>query len=97
MPRVGIPRPPRASMQDLYDMVGHMEIRQDAIEQMEYRKSYHWDRYHGVFEHMAGGSNSSDGGNIGDGVKKAGGVIRSGGGIEFSEELKELLSDEDEK
>ncbi|GJT99360.1 hypothetical protein Tco_1109699 [Tanacetum coccineum] len=54
VPRVGIPRPPRASMQDLYDRMGHMEIRQDAIERMEYRQSYHWDRYHGVFEHMAG-------------------------------------------
>ncbi|GKE84413.1 hypothetical protein Tco_1558155, partial [Tanacetum coccineum] len=54
VPRVGIPRPPRASMQDLYDRMGGMEIRQEAIEQMEYRQSYHWDRYHGVFEHMAG-------------------------------------------
>nr|GEU46082.1 hypothetical protein [Tanacetum cinerariifolium] len=40
-PRVGIPGPPRASMHDLYD---RMEIRQDAIERMEYRQSYHWDR-----------------------------------------------------
>ncbi|GKD58645.1 pescadillo, partial [Tanacetum coccineum] len=54
MPRVGIPRPPRASMRDLYDRMGHMEIRQDAIERMEYRQSYHWDRYHKVFEHMVG-------------------------------------------
>ncbi|GJT50137.1 retrotransposon ORF1 [Tanacetum coccineum] len=54
VPRVGIPRPPRASMQDLYDRMGRMEIRQEAIEQMEYRQSYHWDRYQGVFEHMAG-------------------------------------------
>ncbi|GKA69208.1 hypothetical protein Tco_0775272, partial [Tanacetum coccineum] len=54
MPRVGIPRPTRASMQDLYDRMGRMEIRQNAIERMEYRQSYHWDRYHGVFEHMAG-------------------------------------------
>ncbi|GJY96767.1 hypothetical protein Tco_0513677 [Tanacetum coccineum] len=53
VPRVGIPRPLRASMQDLYDRMGSMEIRQDAIERMEYRQSYHWDRYHGVFEHMA--------------------------------------------
>ncbi|GJZ98955.1 hypothetical protein Tco_0671506 [Tanacetum coccineum] len=36
MPRVGIPRPPRASMQDLYDKIGRMEIRQDAIERMDY-------------------------------------------------------------
>nr|GFD07630.1 hypothetical protein [Tanacetum cinerariifolium] len=39
---------------DLYDRMGRMEIRQEAIEHMEYRQSYHWDRYHGVFEHMAG-------------------------------------------
>ncbi|GKF00890.1 hypothetical protein Tco_0027813 [Tanacetum coccineum] len=35
VPRVGIPIPPRASMQDLYDMMGRMEIRQEAIERME--------------------------------------------------------------
>nr|GEY21369.1 reverse transcriptase domain-containing protein [Tanacetum cinerariifolium] len=54
VPRVGIPRPPRVSMHDLYDRMGRMEIRQDVIEQMEYRQSYHRDMYHGVFEHMAG-------------------------------------------
>nr|GFA44088.1 hypothetical protein [Tanacetum cinerariifolium] len=36
--KVGIPRPPSASMQDLYDKMGRMEIRQEAIEHMEYRK-----------------------------------------------------------
>ncbi|GKC57671.1 hypothetical protein Tco_1085269 [Tanacetum coccineum] len=41
VPRVGIPRPPRASMQDLYDRMGRMEIRPDAIERMEYKQSYH--------------------------------------------------------
>ncbi|GJZ17832.1 retrotransposon ORF1 [Tanacetum coccineum] len=41
VPRVGIPRPPRASMQDLYDRMGRMEICQEAIERMEYRQSYH--------------------------------------------------------
>ncbi|GKC54726.1 hypothetical protein Tco_1077471 [Tanacetum coccineum] len=41
VPRVGIPRPPRASMQDLYDRMGSMEIRHEAIERMEYRQSYH--------------------------------------------------------
>ncbi|GJR37908.1 ribonuclease H-like domain-containing protein [Tanacetum coccineum] len=41
VPRVGIPRPPRASMQDLYDRMGSMEIRKEAIERMEYRQSYH--------------------------------------------------------
>ncbi|GKA64351.1 hypothetical protein Tco_0763957 [Tanacetum coccineum] len=54
VPRVGIPRPPRASMQDLYDRMGRMEVRQEAIERMEYRQSYHWDMYQGVFEHMDG-------------------------------------------
>ncbi|GKC77123.1 retrotransposon ORF1, partial [Tanacetum coccineum] len=44
VPRVGIPRSPRASMQDLYDRMGRMEIRQEAIERMEYRRSYHSDR-----------------------------------------------------
>ncbi|GKC58714.1 hypothetical protein Tco_1086312 [Tanacetum coccineum] len=38
VPRVGIPRPPRASMQDLYDRMGRMEIRRKAIERMEYRQ-----------------------------------------------------------
>ncbi|GJR32029.1 hypothetical protein Tco_1108261 [Tanacetum coccineum] len=42
VPRVGIPRPPRASMQNLYDR-----------ERIEYRQSYYWDIYYGVFEHMA--------------------------------------------
>nr|GEX80441.1 hypothetical protein [Tanacetum cinerariifolium] len=41
VPRVGIFRPLRASMQDLYDRMGKMEIRQEAIKRMEYRQSYH--------------------------------------------------------
>nr|GEV71468.1 hypothetical protein [Tanacetum cinerariifolium] len=53
-PRVGVPIPPRVSMQDLYDRMGRMKIRQEVIEQIEYRQSYHWDKYQGVFEHMAG-------------------------------------------
>ncbi|GJT75126.1 hypothetical protein Tco_1041851 [Tanacetum coccineum] len=54
VPRVGIPRHPRASMQDLYERMGSMKIRQQAIERMKYRQSYHWDWYQGVFEHMVG-------------------------------------------
>nr|GEZ70818.1 hypothetical protein [Tanacetum cinerariifolium] len=54
VPRVGIPRPPRASMQDLYDKMGPMDIHQDVIEKIEYSQSYYWDIYHGVFEHMVG-------------------------------------------
>nr|GEX15898.1 hypothetical protein [Tanacetum cinerariifolium] len=54
VPGFGIPRPPRASMHDLYDRISRMEIRQEAIERMEYRHSYHLDMYQGVFEHMVG-------------------------------------------
>ncbi|GJX16637.1 hypothetical protein Tco_0217469 [Tanacetum coccineum] len=43
----------RASMQDLYEHMGSTEIRHEAIERMEYRHAYHWDKYQGVFEHMA--------------------------------------------
>nr|GEW83020.1 hypothetical protein [Tanacetum cinerariifolium] len=35
VPRVDIPRPLKASMQDLYDRMDRMEIRQEAIEHME--------------------------------------------------------------
>ncbi|GKC96886.1 hypothetical protein Tco_1162328, partial [Tanacetum coccineum] len=44
IPRVAIPRPSRASMQDLYERMCSMEIRQGAIERMAYRQSYHWER-----------------------------------------------------
>ncbi|GJZ67488.1 hypothetical protein Tco_0630728 [Tanacetum coccineum] len=57
VPRVAAQRAPRvqrASMQDLYKRMGSMDIRQEAIERMEYRQAYHCDRYRGVFEHMAG-------------------------------------------
>ncbi|GKE07755.1 hypothetical protein Tco_1411306, partial [Tanacetum coccineum] len=54
VPRVAISRGPIPSMQDLYDQVGSMEIHHEAIEKMAYMQSYHWDRYAGVFEHMAG-------------------------------------------
>ncbi|GJU05182.1 hypothetical protein Tco_1121612 [Tanacetum coccineum] len=48
------PRFQRASMQEIYERMGSMKIRQEVIERMEYRQSYHWDRYKDVFEHMAG-------------------------------------------
>ncbi|GJS49162.1 zinc finger, CCHC-type containing protein [Tanacetum coccineum] len=48
------PRVQRASMQDLYERMDSMKIRQEVIERMEYKHAYHWDRYQGVFEHMAG-------------------------------------------
>ncbi|GKD37599.1 hypothetical protein Tco_1257806 [Tanacetum coccineum] len=54
VPRVAIPRAQRASMQDLYERIGSMEIHQRAIERMAYWQSYQWDRYARVFEHMAG-------------------------------------------
>nr|GEW92968.1 hypothetical protein [Tanacetum cinerariifolium] len=50
VPRVGILRPPKASMQDLYVRMGRMEIHQDAIEQMEY-----WHTVHTVAEHSQAG------------------------------------------
>ncbi|GJV16822.1 hypothetical protein Tco_1362145 [Tanacetum coccineum] len=53
-PRVAMPVPPHPSMQDLYDGLGNMEIRQGLVERMAFRQSYQWDRYGGVFEHMAG-------------------------------------------
>ncbi|GKA34339.1 hypothetical protein Tco_0720768 [Tanacetum coccineum] len=31
--------------EDLYDRMGMIEIRQEAIERMEYRQSYHWDSF----------------------------------------------------
>nr|GFA42904.1 hypothetical protein [Tanacetum cinerariifolium] len=53
VPRVSIPRAHKASMHDLYDRMGSMEIRQEAIERMAYRQSYRWDRYARVFKYMA--------------------------------------------
>ncbi|GJY52760.1 hypothetical protein Tco_0444424, partial [Tanacetum coccineum] len=44
VPRVAAQRAPivqRASMQDLYERMGSMEIRQEAIERLEYRQAYH--------------------------------------------------------
>ncbi|GJY03256.1 hypothetical protein Tco_0361408 [Tanacetum coccineum] len=38
----------------LRDLIKSDEIHQEAIEWMEYRQSYQWDMYQGVFEHMAG-------------------------------------------
>ncbi|GKD97645.1 hypothetical protein Tco_1381542 [Tanacetum coccineum] len=54
VPRVAIPRGPHPSMQDLYDRMGNMEIRQGMLERMARRQSYQLDRYAGLFEHMAG-------------------------------------------
>nr|GEV22339.1 hypothetical protein [Tanacetum cinerariifolium] len=54
VPRVAIPRPPRALMLDLYERMGSIEICQGAIKRLAYRQSYHWDMYVKVFEHMTG-------------------------------------------
>nr|GEX88163.1 hypothetical protein [Tanacetum cinerariifolium] len=62
VPRVATQRASRvqrASMQDLYERMGSIEIRPKAIERMKYRQAYHWDRYQGVFEHMEGVYNVS--------------------------------------
>ncbi|GJW35362.1 retrotransposon ORF1 [Tanacetum coccineum] len=52
--RVAMPRPSRPTMQDLYDMMGRMEICQGELERMSRRKLFHSDRYDGVFEYMVG-------------------------------------------
>ncbi|GJY21642.1 hypothetical protein Tco_0394208 [Tanacetum coccineum] len=55
VPRVVFPRPSDSiDAHDLYEYDGCMEIQQEAIERIEYMKSYHWDMYQGVFEHMVG-------------------------------------------
>ncbi|GJS61373.1 putative reverse transcriptase, RNA-dependent DNA polymerase [Tanacetum coccineum] len=47
------------TLRDLIDSDGKL-IPEDPepgvprVERMEYRQSYYWDKYHGVFEHMAG-------------------------------------------
>ncbi|GJW13777.1 hypothetical protein Tco_0017910 [Tanacetum coccineum] len=53
VPRVAMPRNPRLSMQDLYDRMGNMEIRQGVLERMARRHAYQFDRYARVFEYMA--------------------------------------------
>nr|GEV38867.1 hypothetical protein [Tanacetum cinerariifolium] len=45
VPRVAIPRPPRASMLDIYERMGSIEICQGTIKRLAYRQSYHWDMY----------------------------------------------------
>ncbi|GJX06862.1 hypothetical protein Tco_0194794 [Tanacetum coccineum] len=54
LPRVAMPKPLRPSMQDLYDRMGNMEIRQGVLERMARRQSYQFDRYARVFEYTAG-------------------------------------------
>ncbi|GKC66765.1 hypothetical protein Tco_1099363 [Tanacetum coccineum] len=46
--RFAIPRPPRPTLQDLFDGMGRMEIRQGVLEHMSRRQSYHSDRYYSV-------------------------------------------------
>nr|GEU93961.1 hypothetical protein [Tanacetum cinerariifolium] len=48
-PIFAVPRPPRHSISDIYDMMGRMEIRQGELERMARRQLYHTDRYAGVF------------------------------------------------
>nr|GEX75060.1 hypothetical protein [Tanacetum cinerariifolium] len=57
--RVVMPRPPRLTMQDLYDRMGNMESHQSVLEKMSSRQTYNSDRYVGVFEYMAGQYNIS--------------------------------------
>ncbi|GJV46513.1 hypothetical protein Tco_1431049 [Tanacetum coccineum] len=52
VPRVAMPRGPHPSMQDIYDRMGNMKIRQGMLERMARSQLYHTDRYAGLFEHM---------------------------------------------
>ncbi|GKF58807.1 hypothetical protein Tco_0172344, partial [Tanacetum coccineum] len=54
VPRVATPRGLCPSMQDLYDRIGNMEIRQGTLKRMARRQLYHTDRYDRLFEHMVG-------------------------------------------
>ncbi|GJY43847.1 hypothetical protein Tco_0432060 [Tanacetum coccineum] len=54
VPRVAMPKGLHPSMQDLYDKMGNIDIRQGTLERMARRQSYHTNRYAGLFEHMAG-------------------------------------------
>ncbi|GJZ53395.1 hypothetical protein Tco_0608280 [Tanacetum coccineum] len=56
VPRVPMPKPPRPTMQDLYDRKGRIEIRQGTLKRMSRR---HSDRYARFFEYMAGQDNIS--------------------------------------
>nr|GEV96909.1 hypothetical protein [Tanacetum cinerariifolium] len=58
-PRFFMPRPPRSTMQDLYERIGSMEIHQGVLKSMSRRQSYHSDMYTRVFEYMAGQYNIS--------------------------------------
>ncbi|GJY76244.1 hypothetical protein Tco_0481360 [Tanacetum coccineum] len=53
VPRVVIPRPPRTSMQDLYERMSSMEIRQGAIEGCLTTKYINWDRYDGLLDYLS--------------------------------------------
>nr|GFC47685.1 hypothetical protein [Tanacetum cinerariifolium] len=49
--RDSMPRPPRPTINDLYDRIDRIEIRQGELEMMSRRQSYHLDRellYHRV-------------------------------------------------
>ncbi|GKC57171.1 hypothetical protein Tco_1084769 [Tanacetum coccineum] len=42
------------TLRDLIDSEGKLIPENPQPERIEYRQSYHWDMYHGVFEHMVG-------------------------------------------
>ncbi|GJY32271.1 hypothetical protein Tco_0415766 [Tanacetum coccineum] len=50
VPKVGIPRPPRASMQDLYDRMGSMEIRQDGAYNPPGYAQSQYDQYYQQYQ-----------------------------------------------
>nr|GEZ58030.1 hypothetical protein [Tanacetum cinerariifolium] len=50
VPRLGIPRPPRASMQDLYDRMGRMEIRQEGAYKPPGYAQPQYDQYYQQYQ-----------------------------------------------
>nr|GEZ74656.1 hypothetical protein [Tanacetum cinerariifolium] len=50
VPRVGIPRPPRASMQDLYDRMGRMKIRQEGAYKPPGYAQPQYDQYYQQYQ-----------------------------------------------
>nr|GEX53598.1 hypothetical protein [Tanacetum cinerariifolium]GEX69392.1 hypothetical protein [Tanacetum cinerariifolium] len=94
VPRVGILRPPRASMQDLYDRMGSMEIRQEAIESMEENQ----DLFRGGISALGIGSLCVD--DIGSGSGDGDGDTNGGGSGKGDLDLlrdKDGKSDGDDK
>jgi hypothetical protein len=47
------PKPPRHTLQEIYQRLGEIARRQIALEELGRRNAYHWDRYALVFHSLA--------------------------------------------